>query len=150
MPDEPLENAVAGRVPKAILLFVAASAVVLCWTGVSWAFRGADLFLFGDEIGNLSGQLHQPYRALLHLFPAQIYNDRPVALALEWFLFDRFGFHYTAQLRWFLLIHIANCILALLLYHRLQLSMPLSLARCSASTIWSSPMRLSSVSERGG
>src|SRR5438270_314363 len=30
MPHEPLKNATAGRVPKAILLFVAASAIVLC------------------------------------------------------------------------------------------------------------------------
>src|SRR5580765_790740 len=116
MSHDPPNNALAGRFPTAVLLLLAAMAIILCWSGVSWAFRGGDLFLFGDEIGNLSAQVHQPYRALLQVFPEQIYNDRPVALALEWFLFDRFGFHYTAQLRWFLLIHFANCILAFLLY----------------------------------
>ena len=80
--------AIAGRFTKPVLLVLAVLAMLVCLERCKLGLCGADLFLFSDEIGNLSVEPRPPYRALLYLFPERIYNDRPVGFALEWLLFD--------------------------------------------------------------
>jgi hypothetical protein len=107
--------------------FLGLWALVLCWTGVSWAFHAWPM-LAQDEVCNLGWAVQMPYRQILHLFPEIIYNDRPIGFALERFLFDRFGFNYFAQLVCFLVFHFANCAMAFLLVRRLGLRLPLAIA----------------------
>src|SRR4051812_19936336 len=97
---------------RAVVVTLTAVAMLLCWEGVAWAFRGSDLYLYGDEIANVALYKRVSYRQILHFFPEWIYNDRPVGIAVERLLFDRFGFQYTAQLRFFVVFHFVNCLLA--------------------------------------
>lgn len=102
-------------------------AVALCWEGVSWAFRSWPM-LSQDELTNLGWTSLIPYGRLLHLIPDALYNDRPTGFALERFLFERFGFNYTPQLVCFLAFHFANCGMALVLFRRLGLRIPMAIA----------------------
>lgn len=87
------------------------------------------VFLCADEIGNLPWLLDTPYRAILHILPQYVYNDRPIGEALERFLYERFGFDYRRrQLACFLCLHFANCLLVFLTFRRLGVSAALSLA----------------------
>ena len=113
------------RLPVTIALAVCAA--LLSWKAVSWALQPG-LFLIADELGNLPWLLDTPYRVILHVLPAHIYNDRPTGEALERLLFETFGFDYRRQLACFLCIHFANCILAFLLFRRLGMGLPISLA----------------------
>ncbi|MGD0365542.1 MAG: hypothetical protein ABSC93_32060 [Bryobacteraceae bacterium] len=106
---------------------LALCALLLCWKGVSWAPRPGFL-LFNDEIGNLPWLVATPYRAILHILPLQVYNDRPVGDVLERLLYERFGFDYTRQVSCFLCFHFANCALVFLLMRRLGVGLALSLA----------------------
>ena len=106
---------------------LAVCAALLCWEGVSWALRPG-LFLWADEIGNLSWLVDTPYRAILHVLPQHVYNDRPAGQALERILYELFGFDYRRQLACFLCFHFANCLLAFLLFRRLGVGLPISLA----------------------
>jgi hypothetical protein len=99
-------------------LFVGLWAVILCWEGVSWAFRARPI-LSQDELANLEWAVRVSYGRILHILPAVIYNDRPMGFALQRFLFDRFGFNYTPQLVCFLAIHFANCAMAFVMFRRL-------------------------------
>ena len=106
---------------------LAVIAVLFCWQGVSWALQPG-LFLFGDELENVLWSIDRPWDAIAHVLPEQVYNDRPTGQALERILYDRFGFDYRRQLAWFLCFHFANCGLAFLLFRRLGVSVPISLA----------------------
>jgi len=106
---------------------IAVWAVLLCWNGVSWAFRAWPM-LSQDELNNLGWSTRVGYGEILHLIPRAIYNDRPMGFALERFLFDRFGFDYTPQLVCFLLFHLANCAMAFVMFRRLGLRIPLAIA----------------------
>lgn len=120
----------AGRSPnfhRVLAAALAACALLLCWNGVSWALRPGT-FLFADEIGNLPWLVNTPYRAILHLFPQQIYNDRPTGEALERFLYESFGFDYRRQVACFLCFHFVNCALVFLLFRCLGVSAALSIA----------------------
>jgi len=99
----------------------------LCWNGVRWA-TGSGSFLMLDELGNLSRYLGISYRDMITFFPQWIYNDRPIGFAIERLLFDAFGFDYRRQLVVFLVIHFGNCALGFLLFRRLGVSRPLSIA----------------------
>lgn len=105
----------------------AAWSILLYWRGVSWALRPRQ-FMLGDEYDNLGWTLRVSWARILHLFPQSIYNDRPLGSALERFLYERFGFDYERQLPWFLLLHCANCLLALGVFRRLGVRWPLALA----------------------
>jgi hypothetical protein len=102
-------------------------AVLLCWEGVSWAFRSCPM-LSQDELNNLGWTSLVPYSQILRLIPDAIYNDRPTGFALERFLFNRFGFNYTPQLVCFLAFHFANCGMALVLFRRLGLRSTIAMA----------------------
>ena len=102
-------------------------ALLLCWNGISWAFRAFPM-LSQDELNNLGWTTRVDYGRILHLFPNAIYNDRPMGFALERFLFDRFGLNYTPQLVCFLGLHFANCLMAFALFRRLGLRTPLAIA----------------------
>jgi hypothetical protein len=116
------------REPRAVAVTVLAVLTLLfCWNGVSWALRPG-LFLWADELGNLPWLMETPYRAILHVLPQYGYNDRPTGQALERALYELFGFDYRRQLSCFLCIHFANCALVLLLFRRLGVSLPVSLA----------------------
>jgi hypothetical protein len=112
---------------RAINLALAAFAIVLCWMAVSWAFRpGLSMML--DEISNLMWFLWGPYSNAVHFFPAFFYSDRPIGFAFIRLLTDLFGLDYTKQVACQLAIHFANCLLAFLLFRRLGVDVPLSLA----------------------
>jgi hypothetical protein len=111
----------------AVTAALAVCAVLLCWKAVSWALQPG-LFLFADELGNLPWLLDTPYRAILHVLPIQVYNDRPTGEALERILFELFSFDYRRQLACFLCFHFANCVLAFLLFRRLGMGVPISVA----------------------
>jgi hypothetical protein len=100
---------------------------VLCWEGVSWAFRSWPM-LSQDELANVGWTVAVPYGQLLRLIPDALYNDRPTGFALERFLFERFGFDYTPQLVCFLAFHFANCAMAFVLFRRLGLRSPIAIA----------------------
>jgi hypothetical protein len=99
-------------------LFVGLWAIVLCWEGVSWAFRARPI-LSQDELANLGWAVRVSYGRILQILPQTIYGDRPMGFALERFLFDRFGFNYTPQLVCFLTIHFTNCTMAFVMFRRL-------------------------------
>jgi hypothetical protein len=102
-------------------------AVLLCWEGISWAFRSWPI-LSQDELNNVGWTARIPYRQILRLIPDALYNDRPIGFALERFLFERFGFDYTPQLVCFLAFHFANCAMAFVLFRRLGLRSPIAIA----------------------
>jgi hypothetical protein len=51
-----------------------------------------------------------------------------VGYVLEQLLFDSFGFNYRPQVILFLLIHAANCAMGFVLFRRLGVGVPLSIA----------------------
>ncbi|MGD0579908.1 MAG: hypothetical protein ABSC08_13370 [Bryobacteraceae bacterium] len=110
---------------------VALWALILCWKGVSWAFR-PHTFIILDELGDLSWPLRVSYRSILHLFPRIIYCDRPLGFAFRRFLFEQFGFNYSPQLVCLLAIHFLNCILAFALLRRLGARLPLAFSGMAA------------------
>jgi hypothetical protein len=118
------QNQLAARIVRALL---GLWAVLLCWEGVSWAFRSWPM-LIEDELNNLGWTSRVTYGKLLRILPEAIYNDRPTGWVLERFLFERFGFNYTPQLVCFLAIHFAVCVMAFVLFRRLGLRNPLAIA----------------------
>lgn len=102
-------------------------AVLLCWEGVSWAFRSWPM-LSQDELNNLGWTSLVPFSQILRLFPDALYNDRPTGFALERLLFERFGFDYTPQLVCFLAFHFANCAMAFALFRQMGLRVPFAFA----------------------
>ena len=100
---------------------------MLCWVDVSWAFRPG-LFPFLDEINNPTIFLDASYHGIVHLFPARVYNDRPVGWALVRLMADLFGYDYRRQVACLLAIHFANCGLAFLLFRRLSTSVPIAIS----------------------
>jgi hypothetical protein len=115
------------RLQWAGIAAIAVCALLLCWKGVSWALRPG-WFLWNDELGNLVWLLDTPYRAILHVLPMQVYNDRPTGEALERVLYEMFGFDYRRQLACFLCFHFANCALVFLLLRRLGVGLAIGLA----------------------
>jgi hypothetical protein len=115
---------IAAWISKAL---IALWAILLCWEGVSWAFRSWPM-LSQDELNNLGWTVRVPYGQILRLIPDALYNDRPTGFALERFLFDRFGFNYTPQLICFLVFHFANCAMAFVMFRRLGLRSPIAIA----------------------
>ena len=113
--------------PWLVRAIVVAWAVLLCWKGVSWAFRAWPM-LVQDEINNLGWPTRVSWGAILNLVPNAIYNDRPMGFALERLLFDCFGLNYTPQLICFLAIHFTNCVLAFVLFRKLGLRRLLAFA----------------------
>lgn len=129
-PALPHESLRPFRLPiasKVAIALLGLWALVLCWTGVSWAFHAWPM-LSQDEVCNLGWPLQVSYRQILHLLPVGIYNDRPLGFALERFLFERFGFNYFPQLVCFLVFHFSNCAMAFLLFRRLGLRIPIAIA----------------------
>jgi hypothetical protein len=114
-------------ISKLTLAVLAVWAAVLCWNGVSWAFRPHQ-FLYGDEYNNLSWMFYTTYGKMLHLLPEAFYSDRPVAFVLERLLFDAYGYHYTPQLAWYLVFHFTNLLLGVWVFRRLGVRWPLALA----------------------
>ena len=115
------------RLQLTTFAMLAICALLLCWNGVSWALRPG-LFLWADELGNLPWLLDSSYRAILHVLPQQVYNDRPTGEALERFLYELFGFDYRRQLACFLCFHFANCVMVFLLFRRAGMGLAMSLA----------------------
>jgi len=116
---------------RLITALVALWALILCWKGVSWAFRPRT-FLILDEVGDLSWPLRVPYGSILHLFPQSVLFDRPLGFSFLRFLFERFGFNYGPQLVCLLTIHFFNCILVFALLRRLGARLLLALAGLAA------------------
>lgn len=110
---------------------VALWSLVLCWKGVSWAFR-PHTFIMLDELGDLGWPLRVSYRSILHLFPQVVYCDRPLGWAFRRFMYEQFGFDYAPQLVCLLIIHFINCILVLTLLRRLGTRLPLALSGMAA------------------
>jgi hypothetical protein len=97
------------------------------WNAVGWALKPG-LFLYMDEIGNLTRFVATPYWRMATLLPAWIYNDRPTGFILEGLLFDAFGFTYWPQALVLLLFHAANAAMGFVLFRRLGIGVPLSFA----------------------
>jgi len=85
------------------------------------------LFMMLDEISNLHHFLTGVSWSGITLLPQFAYNDRPVGFILERWMFDAFGFDYKAQVIGMLLIHLANLVLAFVIFRRLGVSVLLSL-----------------------
>jgi hypothetical protein len=117
----------SARVRLAVHLVLAVFAITLCWVDVSWAFRPG-LFPVHDEITNRAIFLDGSYHQIVHLFPAWFYNDRPVGWAFIRFIADIWGFDYRGQVACLLAVHFANCGLVFLLFRRLGVGVPLSIA----------------------
>jgi len=106
---------------------LAALGAFVVWNAVRWSLEPG-LYLYVDEVGNLSRFIDFSYLQNASLLPTWIYNDRPIGFALERLLYDFFGFNYTHQLSAFLVFHFANCAMGFVLFRRLGVSVPLSLA----------------------
>ncbi|MGA3023603.1 MAG: hypothetical protein ABSF98_02415 [Bryobacteraceae bacterium] len=118
---------VSSKTRLAIELALAVFAAGLSWEAVGWALRpGLSMML--DELSNLTWFLWGPYSNAVHFFPTSFYSDRPIGFAFIRLLTDLFGLDYTRQVACQLAIHLANCLLAFLLFRRLGAGVPLSLA----------------------
>jgi hypothetical protein len=102
-------------------------ALLLCWANVRWALRPG-LFPILDELSNPTLFLKGSYSQIVHFFPNAFFADRPIGWAFVRFLYDAFGFNYTRYVECLLVIHFANCGMAFLLFRRLGVSVPISLA----------------------
>lgn len=119
---------------KLVVCALAVLAAFICVEAVAWAFRPY-FYICSDEIGNLvTRTLSGPraYREILQLMPRALYNDRPVGLALEWLLFDWFGFEYSKQLVVFVSFHLCSCFMLFILARRLGTSVLAALAVVAA------------------
>ena len=112
---------------RIVELTLAVFAIGLCWVAVGWALRPG-LFLMLDEVSTQKWFLWGSYSSIVHFFPTSFYSDRPIGFAFIRLLTDIFGFDYTKQVACQLAIHFANCLLAFLLFRRLGVGVPLSLA----------------------
>lgn len=101
-------------------------AAFVSWGAVGWALQPG-LFLYMDEIGNLTRFIATPYWRMATFLPAWIYNDRPTGFILEGLLFDAFRFNYRPQALVLLVFHAANLMMGFLLSRRLGIGVPLSL-----------------------
>jgi hypothetical protein len=102
-------------------------AAVLCWVDVSWAFRPG-LFPIQDELSNPTLFLDGSYHQIVHFIPSWFFCDRPLGWAFVKLMDDFFRFNYTRQLECFLAIHFANTGMVFLLFRRLGVSVPISIA----------------------
>ena len=141
-----MSKGLADRWRGAELLLAAFAAFVL-WNAVRWAFE-PDLFLILDEVGNLARFIDRSYWQNVSLLPTWIYNDRPVGFVLERALFDTFGFGYVQQLRVFLVFHLANCVMGFMLFRRLGVGVPLSIASVGLTAGCGLPRKRSHTLER--
>lgn len=116
-----------GKTRRIVELSLAAITVATSWHAVSWALVPG-LFLWMDEIGNLTRLLNPGDWLSITILPKIIYNDRPAGFVIARLLFDAYGFDYLGQLHWFLLIHAANLVLGFLLFRRLGIQKIAALA----------------------
>lgn len=112
---------------RAVDLALGLFAAALCWATVSWALRPG-LFPILDELSGPTLFLDGSYHQIVHFFPNWFFNDRPLGWAFVKLMADLFGFDYTGQVACFLAIHFANCGLVFLLFRRLGVSVPISIA----------------------
>jgi hypothetical protein len=112
---------------RAVQLLLALFAILLCWKDVSWALRPG-LFPVFDELSNPALFLCGSYHQIVHFFPDSFFGDRPLGWAFVRLLADLFGFDYTRQVACLLAIHFGSCGMAFLLFRRLGVSVPISIA----------------------
>lgn len=114
------------RLWSVVYILLGVATAIICWDAVGWAFSPG-VFLYMDEIGNLTRYLNGVQWGSTSLLPTAAYNDRPVGFILARVLFDAFKFDYYRQIRWFIVIHFANLILGFLLFKRLRMDTALAL-----------------------
>lgn len=123
------------KIVLAVEIVATAVCLALCWKAVSWAMQPG-LFMMMDEISNLPRFLNGVTWSGVTILPHYAYNDRPVGFILERWMFDAFGFNYRPQLIGLLLIHLANLVLAFIIFRRLGVSVLLSVtALCVFGTL---------------
>ena len=116
-------------------LLTTAVCLALCWKAVSWALQPG-LFMMMDEISNLHRFLNGVTWSGVTILPHYAYNDRPVGFVFERWMFDVFGFDYRPQVIGMLLIHLANMVLAFIIFRRFGVSVLLSVtALCVFGTL---------------
>lgn len=111
----------------AIEVSLAIFAVATWWMAVGWSLRPG-LFMMLDEFSTQKWFLWGTYGSIVHFIPTSFYSDRPVGFAFIRMLTDLFGFDYTRQVACQLAIHFANCVMGFVLFRRLGVGVPLSLA----------------------